>query len=309
MLKFTANLSRKRNASTSDSTIYILLTFLTFNPRKNGEIWTISKIIQHIVYSHFSVALSGSILVLGISAFEFNKLSFAYPIFVFFAVLSLYIFQRLYKFYDGQLTNNLNAWVIEHKRSLLIFGLFGLLASVFILFTQTRINAEIITILIASGLISLWYVMPVFNLKLRDIPYLKGPIVAIIWSVVIVYLPLVMYGSEKAYQLTLLFTLYFLALAIPFDIKDVHHDPKAQKTIPQIAGIKDAKLLSICIMVLFHLMFCFLYPDFLNNFLFWIELIAFTILVWIIKTDSSVLHYASLDFTMSLFGLCLLLEA
>lgn len=44
--------------------------------------------------------------------------------------------------------------------------------------------------------------------------------------------------------------LYFIAVAIPFDIRDLKYDSPKQRTIPQVVGVRNAKLIAVILLVL-----------------------------------------------------------
>jgi 4-hydroxybenzoate polyprenyltransferase len=143
-------------------------------------------------------------------------------------------------------------WVIKYKTPLTIFsilsGLIGLGSTYFI-------HPYCFFLLIPVGLISIFYVIPVipFYLKsptLRDLPYLKIISIALVWSIIIIWVPFVdtNFGMGLFISLPIALLqnfLFIIAITLPFDIRDIKFDKVDHlKTIPQLIGIKKTILLS-----------------------------------------------------------------
>ncbi len=144
-------------------------------------------------------------------------------------------------------------WVIKYKTPLTfftaVFGLTGLVCTYFI-------GPYCFIILIPMGIISIFYVVPLIPFyskspALRELPYLKILLIALVWSLIIIWLPhltspfssTTISGSLELPQLQVF--LFVIAITLPFDIRDIEFDKTNQlKTIPQFLGIKKTILLS-----------------------------------------------------------------
>ena len=146
-------------------------------------------------------------------------------------------------------------WVIKHQISLtiltVVFGLIGLICTYFI-------NWYCFIILIPIGGLSVFYVIPIIPFykkspTLRDLPYLKIFIIALVWSLIIVWIPFVdtRFPLEELTIKILLIALlqifcFVIAITLPFDVRDMKFDKLDQlKTIPRLAGIKASIILSV----------------------------------------------------------------
>jgi hypothetical protein len=100
----------------------------------------------------------------------------------------------------------------------------------------------------ACLLISIFYVIS----NWREIPFLKAFLVSFVWTIVLVILPNLM--QEKMNIGNLTFLLFFYALTIPADARDIEMDHKKMKTLPQLIGKKKSYLMAILLLNLFVLL-------------------------------------------------------
>lgn len=121
--------------------------------------------------------------------------------------------------------------------------------------------------LLAAGGLAFLYVSPFtandgLTIGLRRIPVLKVFLIAAVWALAVVAVPLEydLAGHSPvniAMMMCMRMPLY-LALAIAFDVRDLPHDPPALRTIPQLFGARGAKALALFLLIcsaLFEQMF------------------------------------------------------
>ena len=118
----------------------------------------------------------------------------------------------------------------------------------------------IITFIVSS--FTVLYKLPTssFNKKkknLRNTAGLKIFIVAIVWSLLIVFLPII----DSYDKIDIIILIYFIQIFIyvfvailPFDIRDLNLDIKILNTVPQIIGIQCAKILGFVLLFVFVLL-------------------------------------------------------
>lgn len=255
---------------------------------------------KNIIFRNIPVSISGSVLSYGIMTIERESPPIFYPLFVFFSILFVYSFQRWYKsmspFFAG------SSRLIRPLHILILFLLF------LIVLLFSGLDYRITVILFFCLWISIWYVVPLFNLKLREIPMIKAPLVAIVWSFILIYIPLYFCKSDMSMPLSGLFCIYFFALAIPFDIKDLDKDPHEQLSIPQVFGVFGTKLISVSGMGLFYFLLANVLPSLFNQPLYWLSLVFFAVVCFVIKKESPYLIYMLMDISMILLGGSLLIE-
>ena len=104
------------------------------------------------------------------------------------------------------------------------------------------------------AIISALYAYPFIRNErgLRDLKYIKIFLIAIIWTGTAT-LSLVEYGLYPNSEFLIFFILeklfFVIAITIPFDIRDIHYDPKTTQTIPQVIGINRSIILANCLLI------------------------------------------------------------
>lgn len=237
---------------------------------------------------------------------ETNSVHYFYPILTFLSILFVYTAQRAYKIHGTLPFSRFLTNSHLSIKTLFIGSLFFATFGVILLTRHQIIDAHFLITMTVCLFLSAWYVYPFLNIKLREVPFLKAPLVAAIWTIVIVFLPLNIWKSEETVQLTCLLFVFFLALAIPFDIKDMDTDPKRHFTFPQLLGKSGAKLLSISLMVLFYVLFIVQHPASISPVFYWASLLVFCVFTVKLEKDSSYLNYIFIDSTMLILALGML---
>jgi 4-hydroxybenzoate polyprenyltransferase len=129
------------------------------------------------------------------------------------------------------------------------------LSGIFCFYAFFQIQRATQLSLIVAVVLSLAYVLPVLGrLRLRDLPYVKIFTIAFVWAFVTVILPVCELGQTINIGVSLMFlerALFIFALTIPFDIRDMDWDERANlKTIPLSIGIAKAQYLAILCLII-----------------------------------------------------------
>jgi len=80
-------------------------------------------------------------------------------------------------------------------------------------------------------------------IPMREIPYLKLPLISVVWAIATVLFPVFLTGLEGSLEAWLVFAivfsrgLYISGLTIPFDVRDLEIDHLDLKTAPQAMGV------------------------------------------------------------------------
>lgn len=143
-------------------------------------------------------------------------------------------------------------WIFSHHRLIISITLISVLCLIPLGLLYLSIEAKLL--MIFTAVLALGYNIPFLTLNhqkigLRNIPGIKLFLIALIWSVSCVLLPVV--ELEHNYQInissaeTLLLVakrfLFIAAITVPFDIRDLFQDKLyALKTIPVMLGEKKA---------------------------------------------------------------------
>jgi 4-hydroxybenzoate polyprenyltransferase len=128
------------------------------------------------------------------------------------------------------------------------------MAAVYGAVLSLSLNTPAQILLILLGLIAISYNLPLFKLGekrvgLRHLPGVKLFLIALVWTLSVVLLPVLELQSTDHSQITLAHTLLLMAqrfllisaIVISFDVRDLYQDQIHQlKTIPVVLGEKNA---------------------------------------------------------------------
>lgn len=142
----------------------------------------------------------------------------------------------------------------------------GILTLVFTCFLQWKT----IVILCFLGAVSVLYPVPVLKFagidtRLRDFPFVKIFLIALVWSVTSVILPATEAGIHLGERRDVFIVLsaqfiYILFITLPFDINDAEVDKTTKTlTIPSVLGIKFSKLLGFFLGLMHALLILFIF--------------------------------------------------
>ena len=126
-----------------------------------------------------------------------------------------------------------------------------------LLYYVLKLQRELLFFLIVFGLITLLYVFPLKSEKtLRTFPRIKIFVIALVWSSVALFLPLMQNNVVVNLDVWLTFIQYFLLVVIlmlPFEIRDLKYDLPNLKTLPQLIGVRKTKFFGAILLVVFFL--------------------------------------------------------
>ena len=238
--------------------------------------WDI-RLKNFILYGNIWIALgAGAATVQTLHILGIRRLEIAS--FAALATFFTYNFQRLVKLdrLDGYADHNRNAWSVRNRR---LMTLLTGLAFIFLLGFIPLLPRTAWALLAVAFVVSVGYVVRFIpaahpspkNKKtrpkraLRELPHAKLLLVAAVWSIATVLLP-VLWTDARLQASTLaalvLERFFFIAaLSVPFDIRDAELDQRSQQTLPQVfglAGARNAGLLFIAVSGVFSL---FLWMD------------------------------------------------
>ena len=196
----------------------------------------ITKLFHFYVLSSTHVALA--VLSLSYLTHLYFDLSWQTDLFVFIfcATVGTYNFIRYYVSLDIKSSFNSPIFVFS-SMSVLGIGL-----------SATKLSSKTILVALLLGMMSLTYVLPSnrFFGGLRYLPFLKSFVVAACWASVAVMLPLLNHQIEfnrLAWLVWLQMVLWTFSTMIPFEIRDISNDNESMKTIPQVFGVRGAKMI------------------------------------------------------------------
>ena len=279
------------------------------------------KIISALINSNIYISLAAVFLTVSAQIQLGMKPQWhPYLFIIFFATLFEYNLHRLITVLTNKeaLNSEKHRWVRENLKSFygtVIFSVTGF--AVVAVLTKPKV----LFTLAPFALITLFYSVPVFESKkhlfrLREIPYLKIFLIAIVWSASTVLLPIVQSGNDfgRLHVATILIERFFfvLAITIPFDIRDLEADRQSGlKTIPLLLNEKRAMAISYLSLLVFILISFFHYQNrdagFITAAMLSSALSTYVFLKFRWFQKLSYYHYGILDGTMLLQGSMVLL--
>lgn len=185
-------------------------------------------------------------------------------------------------------------------RSLRNIQIFSMLCGLGVVVTAVQLRREVIACAMLLGLLTFLYAIPFLSKKrnLRNIAGIKIYVIALVWSGVTVLLPVLENGLYPYWDVWIEFIqrfLFVIALMIPFEIRDTNFDDGSLMTLPQVVGIKKAKIIGVIWLFVF-LVIGFFKDDLRINSILGTTLIAVVLFFLILKSKESKLdldYYAS----------------
>ena len=265
------------------------------------------RLLQRLTYflygSNFIVAFAGASLVAGVCALFHLKNGFDYAILIFCLLFSVYTLQRFVD-HEGFTEEDTDVWGRYSIFSIVFSAIFICVAFVKGL-TLLSFSVEMLFLIGLFTLISIWYTIPIFGLKLRTIPGLKLLFIASTWIFACVYFPLKNEMGVDNFTVIKFCTsllLYIVATILPFDIRDKGVDSMVQSTIPQLIGVHLTKLLGICLYLLFG--YIAIYSEWIstNNYLFYGAIIYQVILMGFVTEKRPFYYFLLVDLGIAFLG-------
>lgn len=243
-----------------------------------------------------------------------------YLFIIFFATLFEYNLHRLITVLTNKeaLNSEKHRWVHENLK---LFYLLVFCSVTGFVIVALLAKMEVLITLAPFALITFFYSVPVFRnnrhfFRLREIPYLKIFLIAIVWSATTILLPIVQSpntfnNANVAIMLTERF-FFILAISIPFDIRDQEADENAGlKTFPILLNEKRAMLMSYISLAVFFLITVFHYQQAGIRFIIGAMVLSTATTYLFLKSKKikkmPYYYYGILDGTMLLQGLLVLL--
>lgn len=259
----------------------------------------LAKWFRLLVFSNLWISLSaGALAHVTYKVFNLSE-DIGIVLFAISATFISYNFQRIVRLgeVDDENLQQQN-WLITNRITIYVFLFIASVLS--LLFLWPYLSLHLFELLGGLGLLSFFYALPLKGFSgLRDLPFVKIILIAISWAGLGAILPFVVHHSFFIVNWNFVgqVFLFFIAITIPFDIRDMKFDTQI-KTIPGVIGWKNAKLLSLLLMgviIIWNLM--------TFNYLFLTITYILTLILLIpVNSKSQELYYSGvLDGTIFLF--------
>jgi len=189
---------------------------------------------------------------------------------VFFSTWFIYQISRWIYFKKGQYTNE-NELVVQWFRKYPRFNEFTIYFSGIIAIVLTFfLKWETIVVLCFIGAISVLYPVPILkpfgiSTRLRDFPFIKIFLIALVWSATSVILPATENGihfqdRKDIYLVFVAQFIFILFITLPFDINDAKVDRTVNvKTIPAVLGTKFSKIICLILGLIYSFLMLYIF--------------------------------------------------
>ena len=168
---------------------------------------------------------------------------------VFFATVLGYNFVKFYPILKKQ------NFKLNFKLKLVVFA--SICSGFMMLNYVLQLQLKIVLFLLFFALVTFLYVFPFKSKKtLRTFPGIKIFVIALVWSSVTLFLPLLQNNVIFTLDVFLTFLQYFflvVVLMLPFEIRDLKYDIPNLKTLPQVIGVKNTKFFGQLLLAIFFL--------------------------------------------------------
>lgn len=208
-----------------------------------------------LIYTNSWVALCVTSLVVGIgSYFRLDHLEL-FALWSFTGTVSAYQLHRLFRLRQLKYT------VRSNRRLLWMQNTYSFQITWFILNFLTclacmlyiPITKELVILTAIDVVIVALYALPlpIIGNGIRHIPFAKNILISISWVLII----LIPFASDKhltraGWEMPLLVFIAVFAQIIPFDSRDLTHDPKSLSTIPQLIGAQKARYVGFALLII-----------------------------------------------------------
>ena len=189
-----------------------------------------------VSFCAFNLALSSEILL------ESSNINVS--IFVFFASLFTYNFQRIVRIKKGD-KHKRKKWTENNLQLIHTLIIIGAIISIYF-FIKFNLITQII--IIFSGFISI-----VYPFIIRNKPYCKIFAITSVWTISTMLLLIsennLLLNKTTSLHLFHRFIFVFI-ITIPFDLRDLKYDKKNIKTIPTLLGVQKSKFLVFFLLII-----------------------------------------------------------
>jgi len=159
------------------------------------------------------------------------------------------------------------AVISKFRNHIITYAIFGGLTCTYLYVGFSLMRMQL---LFLAGVVSILYTLPIFgkSMRLRDFSFIKIFLIAIVWSVVTESIPLYESGinGNLIFLLFLERVAFFVAITIPFDIRDIEVDRTNKvKTLPSVLGRKNSIYIALGLLVYCVGSQLYLYPTILGT--------------------------------------------
>lgn len=216
--------------------------------------------------------------------------------FVFFSSITGYNFVKYFgiaKFHHRSLATWLKA-----------IQVFSFLCFLLLCYYAQKLNSVSLLCVLGFAVITFFYAMPLLpkhlfldgKQNLRSVSGLKVYLIALVWTGVTVFLPLI--NNHYSLDFNGILTgiqrfLFIIVLMLPFEIRDMQYDSLKLATIPQKIGVKRTKIMGMVLLALFCFLEFFKSIPMGNNVIIILLISVLTMLLLIVSKSEQDIYFSS----------------
>lgn len=193
----------------------------------------------------------------------------------------------------------------QQKELKFLTSIIGVVVLVFIGISIYFIEINLISsiVLFLNVLISFFYIYP-SKIALRKFPFLKNFLIAACWTSTFVVFPQVLCANKIDWSVIFMMYLFFMLLALPFDISHLEQDQGKIQTISTKFGIRSTQFILYTLLVCFVSWNIFFSVLSQKNPFYWFLILQLIISISIISNiKSPLLFFFSFDSLLIIIGL------
>lgn len=229
--------------------------------------WSFLKAIGNFyLYSSLHISLCAALLTLESFYILGENIQWELVLFVGLSTMAVYSAHRLVGMSKVKAFENQGRYRVikKYRHHILVYFGISFLFSVYFFF---KLDFRQMQMMVVPGILTVAYVLPIFKTRrLRDFPFIKIFLIAIVWT----WMSLILVQNDATKQVIFLLSverlLFFIAITLPFDIRDMLVDESiGVKTLVHKLGVDKTKRAAgtafiICTLIIAYLWFFRMIP-------------------------------------------------
>lgn len=258
------------------------------------------RFLKHILNFYINSSIHVALAVFSLSWLTLIEFKISYDesilYFIFYASITGYNFVKFFEIAKFQHLS-LSIW-------LKWIQIFSLICFVLMCYYALKIERNTLLIIFIFGIITFLYAVPFLprqklletSSNLRNVSGLKVFLIALVWTGVTVYLPLINNNHVIDADVVIVSVQRFLLvimLMLPFEIRDLQFDSLKLSTIPQKLGVNGTKIMGVILGFIFFILEFFKKEVLLNQLLTLLIFTFITLLFIIFSKEKQGKYYCA----------------
>ncbi len=268
----------------------------------------LNKIAYFLINSNLIISISGGVLTYGITHhFNIDNNSI-YALIVTLLTFAVYTLQRIVDKTGFSIPDNEISWKVNPLVTILL-SITSLIIAIILGLSIFNNSTFLLVLTLLFGFICSWYTLPFLGKKLREVSGIKIIVTALTWCYACAFFPLINEGVSfnNSLDFSLILMCYFIAIILPFDIRDIQIDQLSQGTIPQVIGVTATKIGGVMLLVYFTFWHLNNGVVLFENWLFYMAISSQILLLVFVNRNTNLLYFGTIDLLITLLGISYLI--